>query len=335
MIGRKQNSSKILVLFSSSFLLLGCSSNTLESSPIALHSYASTSDELTIQTVEFNTEKSVINVAVRVYDFFSGVEIANEVVNNEGKVTFEGFQQDEPYEVVIYRILPNEEWLEQTREVIVFDLQKPTVAIETFNSSVKDSLSVPVVKQNPELPNGCEVTALAAILNYYGVKADKVDLAKNYLPKEPFTFKDNVRYGPDPNVAYAGDPALKKGGYYVYASPIVDVANQVLFENSSDYKAMNLSDASKKEIINYVQSGVPVLAWVTIDLKKPRTSGHWIIKGTNEKHATYMNLHAVVMTGYKDGKVTVMNPLTGYETIDENVFFSSFESLGSHAIVIL
>ena len=65
------------------------------------------------------------------------------------------------------------------------------------------------------------------------------------------------------------------------------------------------------------------------------THQHIFIEGTNKKHGIYKNLHAVVMTGYGNGKVTIMNPLTGIEKIDEKTFFRAYEQLGSHALVVL
>lgn len=35
----------------------------------------------------------------------------------------------------------------------------------------------PIIIQNPELPTGCEITALTMVLNYYGYPADKIVMA--------------------------------------------------------------------------------------------------------------------------------------------------------------
>lgn len=332
----------ILLLSLSIVLLLGCSnivssqSNNGKLTAESNEKLASLefSDVLTIHTVEFSSDKSVTNVGVALLDFETKEEIDKTVVNEDGKADFHLVFPDEPYEVVVYRITEHDQWVEQTRKSIVFDSTKPYVQIETFNTSSDESLNVPVVKQNPELPNGCEITSLTAILNYYGIDKDKMELAE-LMPKSKVYTKNGVRYGPDPNVAYAGDPTLKRGGYYVFAKPLIDLANNLLQQHNISYRAMDISDASKEEVIEYVKSGVPVLIWVTIDWKDARTYGHWMIEGTNKKHPVFNNLHAVVMTGYDNGKVTIMNPLNGYETIDEKVFFKTFEQLGSHAIVIL
>lgn len=293
------------------------------------------SEVLTIQTVEFSSQINVTNVGVALFEFETGEEMERSIVNDQGIATFDMVIPEKLYEVVVFRIDQKGEWMEQTREQIVFNPDHPTVQIETFNVSSIGKLNVPIVKQNPELPNGCEITSLTAILNYYGIDSNKMDLVNHYLPKEAVVNNGGKLVGPDPNIAYAGDPTKLNDGYYVYAPPIVEVANQVLFEHNSEYKAMDLTNASREEITGYVNSGVPVLTWVTIDLKKPRTSGYWAINGTNKKHHVYRNLHAVVMLGYKDDTVTVMNPLTGYEKIDADTFFESYKSLGSHAVVIL
>ena len=49
-------------------------------------------------------------------------------------------------------------------------------------------LDVPVVYQWPEMPNGCEATALTMLLQYYGFAADKLSVAYDYIPRSDFTY---------------------------------------------------------------------------------------------------------------------------------------------------
>ena len=39
-----------------------------------------------------------------------------------------------------------------------------------------------LILQMPELPTGCEITALTMMLNYYGYTVDKTVMASDYLP---------------------------------------------------------------------------------------------------------------------------------------------------------
>ena len=43
-------------------------------------------------------------------------------------------------------------------------------------------LPVPQILQNPELPNGCEITSCCEVLHYLGFAPDKCELADYYLP---------------------------------------------------------------------------------------------------------------------------------------------------------
>ena len=42
-------------------------------------------------------------------------------------------------------------------------------------------LPVPQILQNPELPNGCEITSCCEVLHYLGFAPDKCELADYYL----------------------------------------------------------------------------------------------------------------------------------------------------------
>lgn len=326
--------SKLLFLFIMLFLLAGCnfidSLNTkyFNSEPVTKH-------KLTIQTVEFSSENIVKNVGVTLIDTKSKKVIGKEMVDNEGIAIFSGLKPNASYKIVIHQILDSGEWLEQNSKEIVYDQNNSKIKVKTFNSTNSGSLHVPVVLQNPELPNGCEITSLTAVLKFYGLKVNKVQLAKKYLKTKPVVKKGNVLYGPDPNDAFAGNPANKSKAYYAFPYPIVEAANKVLIDRKSNLRAIDMPNLTKREIIDFIESGVPVMAWVTTDFKKPRTKGYWIIKNTNKQHPIYMNMHVVVILGYKNGKVQVMNPLKGYQEIDEKSFFKSFNALGGQTVVVL
>lgn len=58
-------------------------------------------------------------------------------------------------------------------------------------------LPVPQILQNPELPNGCEITSCCEVLHYLGFAPDKCELADYYLPRSA------QWYGADPDEVYS------------------------------------------------------------------------------------------------------------------------------------
>ena len=206
--------------------------------------------------------------------------------------------------------------------------------VETFIERKAKYIDVPLVMQYPELPNGCEITSLTAILNSYGMDVSKTTMSDRYLPKVAFSTQKGKRFGPNPHIAYAGNPRDLNDGWYSFATPIVKAAEDVIAANKKDLYAENVSGSRREEILSFIDQGIPVIVWVTRDLSPPIKRGGWYNEGTNEFHSSFTNLHAVVLNGWEDGKVHIMNPLKGQQIISEDVFFDSYEALGSQAVVV-
>ncbi|MGY4797161.1 S-layer homology domain-containing protein [Lysinibacillus fusiformis] len=196
-------------------------------------------------------------------------------------------------------------------------------------------ITVPIIKQNPELPNGCEITSLTAVLNYYGFSTNKMEMANNYLPKESFTYQNNKRYGPNPYKAYAGDPRLGTG-FFSYAPPIVASAEKFFIGRTTKYTATDVSGKEKEFFYEKINHNVPVVIWVTLDLSTPKVSSSWYFSDTKEYFKAPINLHAVVLVGYNElnNTVHVMNPLKGRVSHNADKFFKSYKELGSHAMIV-
>jgi len=216
----------------------------------------------------------------------------------------------------------------------IHDSTENAFVVETYIERNASYIDVPIVKQNPELPNGCEITALTSILNYYGMNVSKTTMADNYLTKVALSTQKGKKVGPNPHIAYAGNPRDLKGGWYVFAAPIVDAAQKSIAANKMDLTVENVSGSTREEILSYIDQSIPVVVWVTLDLSPPVKRGGWYIERKNEFHSSYTNLHAVVLNGWKNGKVHIMNPLKGHQSVSEEAFFDSYEALGSLAVII-
>ena len=195
-------------------------------------------------------------------------------------------------------------------------------------------LPVPRLLQMPQLRNGCEATSLAALLNYYGIAADKMELAYEYIPREDFIASPYGWLGPDPERAYPGDPATERG-FYCFAAPLVQGANRYLREKGASMHALNVTGITEEGLKRYLCSGDPVAVWVTFDFSEPYTGGFaWIIENLGQAYTPYRNLHCVVLMGWGRDTCTLMDPLQGVRTVDRQAFLASFEQLGRRALVV-
>ena len=196
--------------------------------------------------------------------------------------------------------------------------------------------AVTLIYQNPELPNGCEITSLAILLNWAGYPIDKVELSDNYLPKQGFYRSDGVLHGADPNQAYAGDPSSSSSGWYCFEGPILEAANAYLSDRNTTQRAAPLSGTTREELENYMNAGIPLAVWVTLDYSAPRTrtSSSWLLPdGTN--YVPYTNLHCVVLAGWDGDSYLIANPIEGWQTISPDAFWSCFDAMGRRAVAVL
>ncbi|GAB0170964.1 C39 family peptidase [Lysinibacillus sp. CTST325] len=292
---------------------------------------------LTVLTVEFNSGAPIPNLYITATDVETGEVVEDAVGSEEGEAIFSKLIAGQKYAMAATTLensTKNDGYT--TIENFTYDATKPYYRLETHFSRDEQELDVPVVMQKPELPHGCEITSLTAVLNYYGLDVTKLEMADNYLPKQKISTVDGQRFGPNPAQAFAGNPREKSSGMYVFAAPIVKAAEAVIADKQANLQVTNKSGATQDEILQLVREGVPVVTWVTLDLSEPKTKSArgWIYEGEKEPHAAYMNLHAVVLTGHLGDKVVVMDPLKGFVTYNVDQFFQSYRELGEQAVAV-
>ena len=183
------------------------------------------------------------------------------------------------------------------------------------------------IQQNPELPTGCEVTSLAMVLNHLGYKIDKCILADDFLNKGEIGSTDFSE-------AFAGNPRDDEG-YGCYANVIQECAQDYLTSIDAKVQVLNLTSTDFKTLLRYIQKGIPVIVWTTIDLNEPYSTMEWEING---HHIEWLaNEHCVVLTGYNitDNIVYVSDPLQGSVKYDMDLFIKRYHQLSSQAIVII
>ncbi|MFS1514438.1 C39 family peptidase [Chengkuizengella sp. SCS-71B] len=234
-----------------------------------------------------------------------------------------------------YDLIINNEQQNLTFKNDMFDFVKGTEVIEEGHIKITELfLPFKPILQLPELPQGCEITALTSVLHFFDYEVTKTEMADNYLPQEQLIRKNNVLYGPNPYKAYAGNPRKLRAGLFSYTPPIIQAADRYFDDVDGNYKAFDLTGSSREDIIEQLNNGIPIMVWATIDLKKPKLDIAWYFYDSGEYFLAPSNLHVMVLHGYDQNNVHVMDPLKGEVMYDANTFFDSYYSLGSHAMMV-
>ena len=188
-------------------------------------------------------------------------------------------------------------------------------------------LDVKHIDQNPTLPNGCEITSLAMALNSLGFDVSKETLSDNYLPKAKIGEANFYE-------EFVGNPR-NANAYGCYAGAIVNAANSYLASQGSDLRAVDHTGSSFEDILKIVQSGKPVIVWITYYINDdPGYTTKWWVDG--EYLVWKGNLHCVLLKGYDTGKHTVIvdDPTRSTEEYDMTLFIKRFKQFYSQAVVI-
>ncbi len=210
--------------------------------------------------------------------------------------------------------------------VIVLGMRNEIYA--TQNKSIKIE-GVPTIKQYPELPTGCEATALTILLRYSGVNVSKEEVA-NKIPRVTLPHSINGRtYGKHPNDGFIGNP-FSKSSYGVYSKPILDTVEYYL-----PNRGESLTGKGFDEILDVVKKGRPVMIWATINMINVSYTSSWYLEdGSLFKWPN--NEHAVVVIGYDDNWVYISDPYSGTEKkYRKEVVANRYNTLGKQAIAIL
>lgn len=191
------------------------------------------------------------------------------------------------------------------------------------------------VLQEPSYPNGCEIASLATVLRYNGLYVRLRELSETYLPRQELTLSEqDVLTGPDPEQYYVGDPATEEG-WYCFEQPLADAADACLAGQGSDLRASILTGAGMEELRSWLELGIPVIVWFTVDYGEPVyfTDFYWTLE-TGEEYIPYYNLHCLVLTAIEDDVCHLADPLAGVAEVDTGTFEEVYTQMGRRALVI-
>ena len=193
------------------------------------------------------------------------------------------------------------------------------------------------ILQLPELPVGCEITALTILLRHCGFDAEKTDLARNYLPVSwgNARFEDGKTYKDSFFDYFIGDPFSQ--GYGCFANAIEKAANAYISDHGGEFTVKNISGSHPDVLYDYLAAGTPVLCWATDGMIEPEYYETWYDNATGEQLDWYLNEHCFVLAGFNmSGEiVTLTDPMKGIIDYNINKFETRYDQMYRQAIVIL
>ncbi len=198
------------------------------------------------------------------------------------------------------------------------------------DSVTEKIISVPALCQYPLLPSGCEATAAAMVLRYYGSDITPEVFASMYLLCEDLFYSGEKLYGPDPYEKFAGSPFGESYCYGCFAPVIEEAVNSM-----TGFSGETITGKSLSELCGiYIDNGKPLLVWVTMEMREPEDGRVWNLPDGREFVWT-AGEHCMVLTGYGDGVYYFNDPRSGGSVIfPEDISEKRFSQLGSQAVLI-
>jgi uncharacterized protein YvpB len=180
------------------------------------------------------------------------------------------------------------------------------------------SLRLPAIRQ--VYRNDCEAAALSMLLagrvGQLRLQA-QLPVSRPFLPESGV---DGTVWG-DPELGFVGN--VRGGGYGVYDRPLLALARRY------DGGAINLTGSPLRRIVEALQEGRPVVAWIQLGASIPRS---WTTPAGRLVQANFAE-HAVTLTGWRPGRITYNNPWTGAREVFTIAGFRQvWRTLGDRAI---
>lgn len=165
-------------------------------------------------------------------------------------------------------------------------------------------LDVPLESQleGHVLENGCEVTSLSMLLQYYGFEVNKNQLAE-MLDYEPYSV-DKKTHG-NPDLGFVGDIEKGKEAMGVHVDPIAKVAREVI---QGEFEVVASKGRSFRDVLKRLQADTPVWIISTLDMQIPAKADFITWKTKQGEIKVTPLIHSVVLTGMDEENVYYNDP---------------------------
>lgn len=190
---------------------------------------------------------------------------------------------------------------QETAIPVVYDAPAPSEEPEGFVFSHNADM------QYPELPTGCEATALSTLLRMNGIEASKTEVA------------DRMPKGEDFVNEFWGDPYTEQGWACMAPCVVATAKGFCPVEKTP----VDLTGT----MLVYLPA--PCVVWVTMDLEDPIYSEY-----ESDGYTLLWNPHCVVLLAAGEATVEVIDPLKGVQEYPFSTFNRAYMANGCQAVYI-
>ena len=180
---------------------------------------------------------------------------------------------------------------------------------------------------------GCESVTAVMLLQYLGIDISIYDFIDNYLDKAPFETRDGILYGPNPYEVFAGDP-YDTEAMGCYAPVIKNSLERILGDK---YDVIDETGNELSELVEkYIDSGMPLIVWATIDLKDIIVGPVWKLD-SSEEFTWLSNEHCMLLVGYDDEHYIFNDPWqnNGVIAYDRKTVLDRYKKQHSQAVGVI
>lgn len=204
------------------------------------------------------------------------------------------------------------------------------ITVPVMNYSEKAFIKTSVIKQNPELPTGCEVTSLTMALHFYNIKIQKTILSDYFLDKGEYRASDYRK-------VFVGDPR-DVNAYGCFAGVIANCAENFFKTVATrSFDVIDLTGCETDRLYSYADMGYPVIVWATGKMAQVKEGPQWTDAETGETVTWPTNEHCMLLVGYDTKKkiVYVNDPQQGLVYYHMELFEERFNDMDCQAVVII
>ncbi len=212
------------------------------------------------------------------------------------------------------------------------------IASESSDTNANEKLISMEGLSQDGIPTGCEAVSTVALLQHLGIDISIEEFINTFLPCQSFYRQDGLLYGPDPNEYFAGNP-YESSSLGCYPDVILKALRAMKYTGYPGMENLNFKNVSGTDLDTlvelYIDQDLPVLLWVSIDMKEPYEGMKYYL-ADGSLYTWTAQEHCTVLCGYDNTNYYLMDPLKGGEIVgySRKLVETRYDQMQRNAVVV-